>query len=495
MSRYENPILKGTYPDPSICRVGEDYYLVTSSFCYFPGVPIFHSTDLIHWSQIGHCLTRKSQLNLDNIQSFHGIYAPTIRFHNGRFYMVTTLVAGGGNFYVWTDDPTGVWSEPIWLEQEGIDPSFLFDDDGRVYLNTSGAPAGIIQSEIDLKTGKMLVPPRLIWEGTGGRYPEGPHLYHIGAYYYLMISEGGTEYAHRLTLARSRSPWGPFEACPNNPIFTHMHLPMEPLQAVGHADLIQDVAGNWWIVCLAIRPSNFSFSTHHLGRETILVPAQWDANDWLVINEGKPASLSMEIDVLPQTRKIETKRRDDFNQLALDFSWNFIRTPHKDFWTLEAQPGWLRLVGNGHTLDEGDSPSFIGRRQQEFDCHIRALIDYEPQFPGDEAGLTIYQNEEHHYEIFLARENDQRCVVVRQRIGVLVSSVIKQPISSGNVTLAVHATAEEYAFAYELEGKSYPLTTARTRYLSSEVAKGFTGTFIGMYVYGETPAYWDWFEY
>ncbi|MBL1137844.1 MAG: family 43 glycosylhydrolase [Chloroflexi bacterium] len=192
---YRNPILRGTYPDPSICRVGEDYYLVTSSFCYFPGVPIFHSRDLVHWRQIGHCLTRPSQLQLKGIGFSLGIFAPTLRYHDGRFYMVTTLVAGGGHFYVWADDPAGEWSDPIWLEQDGIDPSLFFEDDGRVYLTSTGDLAGIYQAEFDLKTGKPLSEKRLIWKGMGGRYPEGPHLYKVGSPYYLMISEGGTDYA------------------------------------------------------------------------------------------------------------------------------------------------------------------------------------------------------------------------------------------------------------------------------------------------------------
>ena len=494
MTTYKNPILTGTYPDPSVCRVGDDYYLVNSSFCYFPGVPIFHSRDLIHWQQIGHCLTRRSQLNLDNAPFWAGIFAPTLRYHDGRFYMITTNTTGGGNFFVWTDDPYGEWSDPIWLDQEGIDPSLTFDDDGRVYFTSTGIPSGIIQSEIDIKTGKILRKAEFIWHGMGGRYPEGPHLYHIGDYYYLMISEGGTEYAHRLTLARSTSPWGPFEPCPHNPIFTHMNIPQNPLQATGHADLLQDHAGNWWIVCLAIRPSS-GFPAHHLGRETILVPAGWDEDGWLVINDGKPAQLEMDVETTLPIRKSTCEiLHDDFDDDTLAMCWNFIRTSQKDFWSLKARPSWLRLTGTGDTLDEVGAPAFVGRRQQYFESEIRVLMDYVPKQAGDEAGLTLYQNDEHHYELYVMYEDNQRYVAVRQRIGSLIVVTTKAAIPDGEVTLIIRTTNLDYTFAYMQQNTTHTLGSARTRYLSSEVAGGFTGVYMGMYTYGDTPADFDWFE-
>src|SRR5581483_5212110 len=257
--RIANPIIPGFHPDPSICRVGDDYFLVTSSFEYFPGVPIFHSRDMGHWRQIGHCLTRPSQLPLPGVQASRGIFAPTIRHHDGVFYMVTTNVTSGGNFVVHTRDPFGAWSEPIWLGQGGIDPSLFFDADGRVYLTstyTSGPvpdeidPAtfswGVQQSEIDIASGRRLTEPRPIWGGTGGKYPEAPHLYRIGGAYYLMIAEGGTEYGHMVTIARGASPWGPWEPCPHNPIVSHRSL-QSPIQGLGHADLVEAADRSWWL--------------------------------------------------------------------------------------------------------------------------------------------------------------------------------------------------------------------------------------------------------
>ena len=207
MTPFRNPIIPGFYPDPSVCRVGEDYYLVTSTFEFFPGVPVFHSRDLVHWEQIGHALTRTSQLPLREAPPSGGIYAPTIRYHEGVFYMVTTNVSYGGNFYVTATDPAGPWSDPIYVDQAGIDPSLLFDDDGKVYFLSNGNGCMSI-CEIDIATGKKLAPTRPSWKGTGGRYPEAPHLYKINGLYYLMIAEVGTEYGHMETIARSASPYG-----------------------------------------------------------------------------------------------------------------------------------------------------------------------------------------------------------------------------------------------------------------------------------------------
>jgi xylan 1,4-beta-xylosidase len=285
---YANPVIPGFHPDPSACRVGDDCYLVTSSFEYFPGVPIYHSRDLAHWRQIGHCLTRPSQDPLGKARSSGGIYAPTIRHHDCTYYMITTNVSSGGHFLVTAPDPAGEWSEPTWISGPGIDPSLFFDDDGKVYLSCSSQ--GIAQREIELPSGK-LGEERHIWAGTGGQYPEGPHLYKIGGLYYLLISEGGTEYGHMLTIARSSSPWGPFESCPRNPILSHRSL-SSPIQATGHGDFLQDGDGNWWVLFLGIRP-NGHWPYHHLGRETFLAGLTWDAEGWPVIGEGGRVALEM----------------------------------------------------------------------------------------------------------------------------------------------------------------------------------------------------------
>jgi xylan 1,4-beta-xylosidase len=512
-SGYRNPIIPGFHPDPSIVRVGEDYYLVTSSFEFFPGVPVFHSRDLVHWRQIGHALTRPEQLPLEKARVSGGIYAPTIRYHDGTFYMITTNVDGGGNFFVTAKDPAGPWSDPVWLpEFGGIDPSLFFDDDGIVYLTGPGGGGertrGIYQSSLDVKTGKLLAPPRLIWDRTGARYPEGPHLYKIRGWYYLLIAEGGTEYGHVVTIARSRSPWGPFEACSRNPILTHRQTEMDqPVQGTGHADLVEDHRGNWWMVFLAFRPVG-GWYWHHLGRETFLAPLTWDAQGWPVVNDGKPVGLEARATVLPNHPLPSPPVRTEFEG-PLGAEWNYLRNPVRESYALDTRSGWLTLQGQAIGLDEAKSPTWIGRRQQHLRCRATALLDFVPGRDGEEAGLTVYRNPEHHYEISVGRRDGRRTVFVRQRVGPRLETVTESAAvdESNPIVLQIEATPEEYSFSFGAAaagatkpGQMKRLDTAPTRFLSTEVAGGFTGAFFALYSTGNgqpssAPAHVDWFDY
>lgn len=349
--KFKKTIISGFYPDPSICRVENDFYLVTSTFEYFPGVPIFHSTDLVNWEQIGHCLTTSKQLPLNETPSSCGIYAPTIRYHDGVFYMVTTNVLEGGNFYVTATDPAGPWSEPIWFEDnQGIDPSFFFEEDGKCYLTGTGGDhekPGIYQVEIDVQTGKYLSERKFIWGGTGGAYPEGPHLYKIGEYYYLMISEGGTEYGHMLTISRSKHPYGPFESYEGNPILTHRSL-NHPIQATGHADLVQHTDGSWWAVFLAFRPIGYP-KKHHLGRETFLAPVTWTEDGWPIVGEMGVVGEEIEHESITSEQRFDWKEREDFDQSVLDHKWIYRRNPIEENYVLNEQEGSLSLLGSSAT--------------------------------------------------------------------------------------------------------------------------------------------------
>jgi xylan 1,4-beta-xylosidase len=493
--KYTNPVIPGFYPDPSVCRVGEDYYLVTSTFEYFPGVPVFHGRDLIHWQQIGHCLTRKSQLPLEGARSSGGIYAPTIRYQDGTFYMVTTNVTGGGHFYVHTRDPHGEWSEPIWVAGTGIDPSLFFDN-GKVYF-TYKALGTIYQKEIDIETGQALSEDRPLWAGTGGQHPEGPHLYKIDGRYYLMLAEGGTSYGHMETIARGETPWGPFEGCPHNPILTHRSTD-SPIQATGHAELFQAHDGSWWTVFLGVR-HNHSF--YHLGRETFLAPVTWTDDGWPVVGHDGMVSLEMEAQTLPLHPWDEKSARDDFDESDLRLCWNFLRNPYPKDWSLSDRPGWLRLMGSAVNLDAVDSPAWVGRRQQHFDCRTATLLDFGPQRDGEEAGLTALMNERHHYEIAVTRLDGERCVIVRRRIGSLSAIVAREEIDTEPVTLEIKANQDMYTFSYALgEQEARTLAQGETRYLSAEVARTFTGVYFAMYATGNgqvstSPAFFDWFEY
>ncbi len=498
--KFHNPIIPGFYPDPSICRVGDDFYLATSSFEYFPGVPIFHSRDLVHWRQIGHCLTRKSQLPLERARSSGGIFAPTLRVHNGSFYMITRNDTHGGAFYVHTQNPAGEWSEPIWLDETYGDPSLFFDDDG-VVVHTGCDSISIVQSELDLDTGKCLTDTRHIWPGTGGRHPEGPHLYKIDGRYFLMISEGGSEYGHMVTIARSDTPWGPFESCPHNPILTHRDDCSNSIQCTGHGDLIQAQNGRWWMVFLGNRPDRGRCRCSELGRETFLAPVSWTDEGWPIVGEDGKVALEMEAECLPPVPWEKEEPRDDFDGPELRLCWNFLRNPHDEDWSLSERPGWLGLDGSASGLDDLDSPAFVGRRQQHFDCEVSTLLDFNPQKDREEAGLTVRMNEQNHYEIAIARFKGERCVLVRRRIAGLSVVVAREKIGPGPITLGIKADRHMYSLSYAI-GDREPenLAEGETRYLSSEIAGGFTGVYFGLYATGNgkrgtTKAYFDWFDY
>lgn len=494
-----NPVIPGFYPDPSICRVGEDYFLVNSSFEYFPGVPLFHSKDLIHWKQIGNVLNRKTQLNLENVPPSGGIFAPTLRFHNDTFYMVTTHKNKDANFYVWTTDPYGEWSDPVWLEQDKIDPSFFFDDDGKVYLQTA---EGIFQSEIDLKSGKSMSAIKRIWPGgSGGSWIEAPHIYKKDGYYYLILAEGGTHYGHMVTVARSKNIWGPYEGNPDNPILTHRNTNLHPIQGTGHGDLIQDHHGDWWMVFLAFRINGQFF--HTTGRETYIAPVTWE-NGWPVVNHGKDIPLEMEIPTLPIQKFPAEPVRDEFEGNSLSLKWNFMRNPPDNkYWSLSERRGWLTLKGTASNFDDKKPKTFIGRRLEDYHFDAAAKIDYQPQTSNEEAGLTLLMNSEHRYEIFISANTDgKRVVRTRYKIGNLSQVKNETTLPEGDVEFIISGDTKNYYLGYKMEGEEKPkiLFQPRIRYLSSEVAGGFTGVYLGFFATGngvdsETPAYFDYFKY
>ncbi len=472
MTPFRNPIIPGFYPDPSVCRVGEDYYLVTSTFEFFPGVPVFHSRDLVHWEQIGHALTRTSQLPLREAPPSGGIYAPTIRYHEGVFYMVTTNVSYGGNFYVTATDPAGPWSDPIYVDQAGIDPSLLFDDDGKVYFLSNGNGCMSI-CEIDIATGKKLAPTRPSWKGTGGRYPEAPHLYKINGLYYLMIAEGGTEYGHMETIARSASPYGPWEPSPRNPILTNRNTEQDmPIQGTGHADLVETQNGDWYAVFLAFRTTRSYF--HHLGRETCLAPVKWE--------DGFPyigtCPLSGEVD-LPPCPVAKPAAETDFRAQGLE--WVMLREPNPALYAFTEQG--LLLQGVAENLS-GLNPTLLLRRQQHFAMRAETELHFAPRL-HEEAGLAAFYNLETHCEIFLTRTEKGLRVRVRRVLGDMEMLAADIPAPEGPLTLSLRATATEYTFL--CNGQA--LCTANTRYLSTEATPGtFTGVMLGLYATGNGRA-------
>lgn len=503
--RYRNPILPGFHPDPSVCRVGEDYYLVNSSFEYFPGVPLFHSRDLVHWRQLGHVLTRPGQLPLAGTPESDGIYAPTLRHHRGRFYLATTnKIPGRGfrNFFVTADSPAGPWSDPIWVEQGGIDPSLCFDPDGSVYWTANGTGwadvRGIYQSEIDPATGKLRSDVRLIWRGSGGSYPEAPHLFKRGAYYYLSVAEGGTEECHMVTIARARHPFGPFEPCPHNPVLTHRSL-MSTIAATGHADFFPDHHGRWWVVFLGIRYSEYRF--HPLGRETFLAPVEWTPLGWPIVHDARPITEVMDVarDFVPHPWP-EPAPRDDFDAPEPAACWVGRRNPVPHACSLARRPGWLTLACLPDSLDGDGSPAALFRRLQHFEVTAATRLDFTPGTEVEEAGLTALLDSRHHAELVVTRRRDRRVALVRRRIGSLREEGPPLELADGPVELALAIDRRELRFAVTSGGVTREAGRHELRYLSSEVAGGYTGTMLGLFASARgtvSPhaAAFDWFDY
>ncbi len=486
---FENPVLAGMYPDPTVCRVGGDFYLACSSFEYFPGVPIFHSRDLVSWRQLGHVLTRPSQLDLTSAPSSGGIYAPTLRHHDGRFYLVTTLV-GRGNFVVTAEDPGGPWSDPQWLDEEGFDPSLAFLD-GHVYYTRAGAGPDddhpfVHQAEPTVTDEGVVLreEARPIWEGTGGVWTEGPHLYRRGRWWYLVAAEGGTSYDHSVVVARSDRPGGRFEPSPHGPVVTHRDRPDHPIQAVGHADLVDLADGSTWAVLLGIRPADGRH--HHLGRETFLAPVEWGDDGW---PRMQPLELSMPAPPLPRDSPSGTVP-DDFAGPDLSPSWVFVRNPPDGAWSFRERPGCLRLWGRSGSLRDVAPLALVCRRQQQFDVAVRTRLEFAPGVPNEEAGLCVRANEAFHAALLVGLGGRGRELRLVHTEAGRTRTLGRVPLDDGPVTLALEASAAEYRFLGGTGESLGELGRVPTRAFSAETilsATGrhhFTGAMIGLLATG-----------
>ena len=483
--KIHNPIIRGFYPDPSICEAEGKYYIACSSFQYLPGVPVFESEDLVNWKQVANALTRTTQVELHKVPSSGGVFAPTLRYHEGIFYMVTNNNTFGKNFYIYTDDIKGEWSEPIFVDQEGIDPSLLFDN-GKVYFTSNGNDAEgkgcILQCEIDIKTGEKLTESIPVWGGSGGRYLESPHLYHIGDWYYMMAAEGGTEYGHMITYARSREPFGPFEGYQGNPVLTNRNLGgnQSLIQGIGHGDLIRDKKGNYYIVCLGFRQSGEWQPYHHLGREVFLAPVSWQEDGWFTAGEQGIVTEWMDVDLSGQ-QDMDMYQVSFENTGADDLRWSYLRDYHKENYQFTDRG--LKLKGTKITLDEADTPTFAGIRQSEFHTCLNVAVSGEAK----EAGITFYMDENQHYDLSLVQEKGVRKAALRLRIGdaACIANTVDLPEGMEKVEFSVVSDPDRYEFYCMVDGEKKFLGSARTKYLSSEVAGGFTGVLMGLYAVDE----------
>ncbi|WP_433510323.1 family 43 glycosylhydrolase [Nonomuraea sp. CA-143628] len=455
----ETPIIPGFHPDPSICRVGSTYYLVTSSFEYAPGVPLFSSSDLRRWTQIGHVLDRPEQLERVNARPSGGIYAPTLRHHDARFWMITTNVTNGpGQLLVTVEDPAGPWSDPLRImDAHGIDPDLAWDDDGRCWLSWSGElPAGqqgILQAQLDPVTGSLLSEPAVAWRGTGGQFPEGPHLHKKDGFWYLVIAEGGTERGHAVTVARSSSPDGPFEPCPFNPILTARGTD-RPTQNTGHADLVQLADGSWVIVFLGTRPRGSTPAWHVLGRETFAAWLSWD-DGW------------------PRVGAAIEPDRDEVLVEALTADGIPL-----SFVSPSGLPAdLLRIEGGRWHLGEN---AFVGRRQEHLFTSTRAKV-------GPGVGLELRIDPHHRVSVRVGSQS-VRAVATIGDIPIALGELIADGTST--IELRTEPSPEragtlrhgpDLIVARVFDGREWrDLGRIDGRYLSTEVAGGFTGRFVGL---------------
>lgn len=507
---FYNPILQGCYPDPSITRKGNDYYLVCSSFAMFPGVPIFHSNDLVNWKQIGHVLDRTSQLKVEECGISAGVYAPAIRYNpnNDMFYMITTQFSGGfGNMVVKTREPEKGWSDPVKLQFDGIDPSLFFDDNGKAYVVHNDAPP---QGE-ERYSGHRVIK---IWDydvendrvipGTdkiivnGGvdieKKPiwiEAPHIYKKNGRYYLMCAEGGTGGWHSEVIFVSDHPKGPYQPASSNPILTQRYFPMNRENKVdwaGHADLVEGPDGKYYGVFLGIRPNEKN--RVNTGRETFILPVDWSGTFPVFENGLVPME-----PVLKMPSGVENKTgkdgflpngnftfRDDFSAQMLDYRWIGLRGPREDF--IDRTEKGLRIIPFPANIKEVKPTSTLFYRQQHHHFTATATMAYKPVKENELAGITCYQNERFNY-VFGITKIEKNYYLLLERTEKGESTLLgKVKIAVDRpVTLQVKGDGDDYQFNYSVDGKDFENLggTVSGDILSTNIAGGFTGALIGLY--------------
>ena len=524
MAEIINPILKGFNPDPSIIRVGDDYFIATSTFEWFPGVQIHHSQDLINWRLVKRPLEKLSQLNMKGNLESGGVWAPCLTYHDGVFYLVYTDVKHSGgiwkdthNYLVMTDDIYGEWSEPIYLNSSGFDPSLFHDDDGRKWLvnlvydhrkdkNTFG---GILLQEYCPEEKRLVGPIKNIFRGTELGFTEGPHLYKKDGYYYLLTAEGGTWYDHAVTIARSRNIDGPYEVHPENPILTSKGDLTLPLQRAGHADLVETRDGEWYMVHLCSRPLE-GRQRSILGRETAIQKIEWrDGWPYLVGGGNRPA-LRVPAPDLPERKWEEKPARDDFDNEELDMVYQTLRIPlGEDQMTLKERPGYLRLKG-AETLSSLHRQSLVARRQEHLCYTATTCLEFEPETFQQMAGLVCYYNTQNWYYLKVSWDEEKG-----KSLGILSCdrNDFDEPMGEeislegvDRVYLRVMVDYDKLQFYYSTDEKEWqkvgPVLDASI--LSDEYATydkkfGFTGAFVGICCQDLTGrrkvADFDYFEY
>lgn len=531
-----NPIIPGFYPDPSICRVGDDFYLACSSFELCPGLPIFHSKDLAHWEQICNAMTPENGFHVEHASMVDGVMAPTLRYHNGTFYMINANFADKGNYIVTAKDPAGPWSMPHWLDDvPGIDASIFFDHDGQCYIMGTGnvwdngtgvKERGIWAAPYDIENFRMMGEPVTIFNSAlrGASSPEAPHLYHIGDYYYLMIAEGGTEHYHSVVVARSKEVLGFYEGCPANPVLTHRHMGFKaPLINMGHADFIDLPDGSWYAVLLGSRL--IEGKCKNLGRETFIVPVVWE-RDWPLFSpETGKVELTYDAPAsLPWTPYPPESTFDGFEEDKLAMYWTFWGTPYAPFWKLE--DSCLKLKCIRQMLAEElepvhfDAPlqkdkyvAFVSRRQRAICTKATCQMTFVPE-GSESAGMAVVQAMNHQYHLERAVEDGQQVIrLVRYTadypcppfIPGFTSKTNRETVAKAiwqdpSIILQIEMEGETFTIRYGSDAEHLEtLCIADGALINPEKVGCMSGTMIGMFATGggtdsDNTASFDWFE-
>lgn len=501
--QYRNPILSGYYPDPSITRVNDDYYLVTSSFAHFPGLPVWQSKDLVHWTQIGNAIDRPGQLDFSGRAVSEAVFAPDISYHDGTFYIVNTCVACRGNFVITARNPAGPWSDPIWLPFEGIDPAIYWEGN-RAFIVNNRAPdekpryeghRAIWLQEYDWRAGKMIGPStQLINGGVDiSKEPvwiEGPHILRKDGWYYLTAAEGGTSVHHSQVAFRSRTLRGPYAPYAGNPILTQRDLDparADPITSAGHAKLVQTQTGDWWATFLAVRPYADDF--YNIGRETFLLPVAWKDGWPIILPRGERIPFAGPAPALPPQPSPSLPTSGDFTYVdsfdgdRLALQWIGVRMPQAPFYRLDK--GDLVLTSAAPLGERSGTPAFLGRRQQHHVAMMRTTALFSPEHDGDRAGLAAMQSDQSYLFFGLTRLNGRDVVALYARAKGEERLVASAPVQNqGAMTLTIWADGGRMAFDYAGAGGMGTLVPDfDARFLSTHEAGGFTGTVVGPYVW------------
>lgn len=507
---YNNPILSGFYPDPSICRVDDNYYIVNSSFAYFPGLPIFHSRDLVNWKQIGHAMNRPEQLGLKGAGVSRGLFAPTIRYHKGVYYIICTLIDKGGNFVITANDPRGPWSNPTWLKEvNGIDPSLYFDDNGKAYVLFNSIPPNNIPAhdghrtirmfEFDEANLKVTGEEKLLINGGTDMakkpvWIEGPHIFKKDGWYYMICAEGGTGYNHSEVVFRSKAVDGPYIAYEKNPILTQRQLDparKNPVTTTGHADFVETKDGKWVAVFLGCRP--YEGDHYNIGRETFMVPVQWK-DGWPHILEGnEEVKYKYPVPVPSLTKKLNNAFGGNayfstgFDTEKIDDRFMFLRTVTQPWYSLSEKKGWLRINLQKEPCGGKANPSFVAFRQQNHKSTATTSLEFSAASENEKAGIAVFQNESHFYYLCRSVSNNKPVVQLYQSTKDSNMTLIvarNLDMAGKELGLRIEARNSDYYFYFSTDGKNWIYMTKEgmdAKFLSTKTAGGFVGAVYALY--------------